>query len=344
MNSEKFRIVLLGYNSEFGNTCWYPWNMFNNVFRSFGFETIWGELTSIRKKINNKKRNIFITWNQPDALSLIQDKSYTKNNDIIIQKVVGGSPRFNTPSYGATIKEAKHFFENHNYPDYKMCLDLVNQGHNLYAFGALTSNEETPKKKEICKSLGDRMNMIPWGSCLYTKEEIQKAQPIMNNFQYDIGYVGSIWGTADRGNIRNINNFLLPLFNEIPKENIKIVGRGTASSIVSNEEHKSILKASSICPIINSDSWKVLRGVQDRFWTVFTSGRFGISDTEGVYEFYNEDEVVVALNEEEYFDKTMYYLKNVEKQKPFIEKCLKRIKKEYNLYITWENILKKVVK
>lgn len=344
MEAEKFRIVLLGYNNESGNTCWYPWNMFHKIFKDFGLETIWGNFSSIKQKIDDKKRNVFITWNEPDALFLVEDQIYTKGKDIIIQKVVGGSPRFNTPAYGKTIEEAEHFFKNHNYPDYKMCLDLINKGHDLHVFGALTSNEKTPIKKEICNSLGDRMNMIPWGSCLYTREEIQQARPIIENFKYDIGYVGSIWGSAGRGNVENINNFLLPLFNQTPQEKIKIVGRGTSSSFVSNEEHKTILKSSKLCPIINSDSWKVLRGVQDRFWTVFASGRFGIADTEGVYEFYNEDEVVVALEEKEYVDKSLYYLKNVEKQIPFIEKCLDRIKNEYNLYITWEKILKKALK
>jgi hypothetical protein len=340
---DKIRIVLLGYQQESGNTCWYPWNMFANVFKELGFDTIWADYRNLSKEIIGNKRNVFIVWNEPDALTVIEQDFYTKQKDIIIQKVVGGSPRFNTPSYGKTIEEAEQFFYKHNYPDYKMCLDLLNDGHDIHVFGARTSNENTPIKKEICQLLGERMNMIPWGSCLYTKEELQKVNPITDNFTYDIGYVGSIWGTSQRGNIQNINNFLLPVFESTDEEKVKIVGRGTIENFVSNARHKEILKASKLCPIINSDSWKALKGVQDRFWTVFSSGRFGVADTEGVYEFYNEDEVVVATDKEEYIDKSIYYLNNIDKQTPYIQKCLERIKKEYNLYITWEIIMKKVL-
>ena len=35
-------------------------------------------------------------------------------------------------------------------------------------------------------------------------------------------------------------------------------------------------------------------------------------------------------------------MNNVEKQKPFIEKILIRIQKEYNQYLVWKNILKKI--
>ena len=54
-----------------------------------------------------------------------------------------------------------------------------------------------------------------------------------------------------------------------------------------------------------------MRGVQDRFWSVFTSGRFGVSDTEGVYEFFNEDEVVVCTDPNEYYLKTHSQISNL---------------------------------
>ena len=63
----------------------------------------------------------------------------------------------------------------------------------------------------------------------------------------------------------------------------------------------------------------------DRFWTVFSLGRFGVIDNTGILDFYNEDEIVLATEKEEYIDKSLYYMNNVEKQKPYIEKILKRI-------------------
>ena len=68
----------------------------------------------------------------------------------------------------------------------------------------------------------------------------------------------------------------------------------------------------------------------------------GVADTEGVYEFFNEDEVEYAATPEEWREKVKYDIKNVDKQLPFIEKIQKRIREEYNYYNTWENILNSV--
>lgn len=80
----------------------------------------------------------------------------------------------------------------------------------------------------------------------------------------------------------------------------------------------------------------------DRFWTVFSLGRFGVMDNEGILDFYNEDEIVLATSPEEYFDKSMYYMNHVDKQLPYIEKILSRIKTEYNQYEVWKKILQKI--
>ena len=88
--------------------------------------------------------------------------------------------------------------------------------------------------------------------------------------------------------------------------------------------------------------WNIEGGVQDRFWSVFASGRFGVVDNDGVYEFFNEDEVVCETSAENYIEKSNYFIKNPEKQLPYIEKILSRIKSEYNWYHTWHTILKNI--
>ena len=37
------------------------------------------------------------------------------------------------------------------------------------------------------------------------------CKPQMDNLDFDIGYVGSIWGTAGRGNIDMVGQFLEPI-------------------------------------------------------------------------------------------------------------------------------------
>ena len=49
---DKFIITLLGYNNSSGNTCWYPWNKFNDVFRHYGYKVEWNTIDKIKKVIN----------------------------------------------------------------------------------------------------------------------------------------------------------------------------------------------------------------------------------------------------------------------------------------------------
>ncbi len=83
--------------------------------------------------------------------------------------------------------------------------------------------------------------------------------------------------------------------------------------------------------------------MQDRFYTVFTAGRFGVCDNPGVYEFFEDDEVVCETNAEKYVEKSIYYLENVEMQQPFIEKVQHKIKHKYNFYVQWRTILDRVI-
>ncbi|MCB1694312.1 MAG: glycosyltransferase, partial [Pseudomonadales bacterium] len=170
--------------------------------------------------------------------------------------------------------------------------------------------------------------------------EIQKARPILEGFRYDIGYVGSRWGTANRGNVREWEAYLDPLIRRAGKT--AIAGPGTPIGPVSVARHVRILKRSALCPIIHAASWKVEKGVMDRFWTVFSLGRFGVADNEGVLEFFGEDEVEIATDPETWVDKSAYYMKHVDKQRPYIERVLGRIKTEYNQRAVWQAIMAQV--
>ena len=50
----------------------------------------------------------------------------------------------------------------------------------------------------------------------------------------------------------------------------------------------------------------------------------------------------MATSAEEYIELSEYYIKNVDKQLPFIEKIQKRIREEYNWYHTWKHILENI--
>jgi len=332
-----YQIVLLGYTKP-NHTNYFPWFKWNEVYKFLGYDIVWCEVQNIPQ---NNKNKIFITWNNPTSKELVKNKIY-KKGDIILQKLTSLSKYDISVNWNNGFNNTLEFFKVWKWPLYKMVEDLLEEDVNIYGFGAKTSSEEFPKKYKIVKRLEslNRIFWIPFGSSLYSYKEIKKAKPIMTNFKYDIGFVGSRWGNGGRGNIHSWNKYLQPLIKA--NSNNKIAGG--IGQYISNKEHSIILKQSKLCPIVNATTWNVEKGVQDRFWTVFTSGRFGVVDSLGVYDFFNEDEVVCATSREEYFDKSMYYLKNIEKQIPFILKIQARIKEEYNYYITWDKIIKQINK
>jgi hypothetical protein len=73
-------------------------------------------------------------------------------------------------------------------------------------------------------------------------------------------------------------------------------------------------------------------------------GRFGVVDNLGVYDFFSEQDVVVEIDSDAYIDKSLYFIRNPQKQKKYIENVQKRIKTDFNQHIVWKNILNKIFK
>ena len=334
--SNKTIIYLLGYKSNHTHT--YPQSRFLEVLQFLGRDVRWVNHEEITP---SSGRRIFICWDQPNAKFLVDNNIY-RPQDVILQKVTALVPAHGNPpnlNWGSTPESAFDFLSNLNWPAYQMIKDLLDQGINIYGFGCNTYYKDFPRKNDLVTSLlaAERLFYHPWGPCLYNKSEIDNARPITTGFEYDIGYVGSIWGITGRGNVDTIGKFLNPIVKD---RSCAIGGLGTPLGPVNDAKHKDILRKSKLCPIVNALVWNIEGGVQDRFWTVFASGRFGVVDNEGVYEFFDKDEVICSTNAEEYIELSEYYLNHPEKQLPYIEKILPRIQKEYNWYNTWSNILK----
>ena len=330
-------VYLLGYTKEGSHTNWYPWYRFYRVFKHLGINVKWVE----KEDIGNEDNRIFICWNTPDLATLVNDGIY-KEGDTILQKLTSLSiyDKGKEGNWGKTWDECFEFFKNFRWSHHKILEDAYDADIDVWGWGARTTWEEFPEKSRIINKLEDRIVHVPWGSSLYSYDDVMNCKPQMDNLDFDIGYVGSIWGTAGRGNIDMVGQFLEPL--NTPDYKWALAGMGTQRGPVNDDEHKQILRHSKVCPIVHALSWKVEKGIMDRFWSIFTTGRFGVSDNEGVLEFFNEDEVVWATDVDEWLDKTRYYIKNVDKQLPYIEKIQKRIREEYNWYKTWENFFNKV--
>jgi hypothetical protein len=337
MNPE-MNIYLVGYIPKYffssKHTNFWPWSYLAETFIQLGYNAYHINVN----KINHKKPCLYICWNSPDTIELI-NKYQPHKDSILIQKLTSfdASPESQGREW---TSDPVSFFKSWHWPQYKKLDLLNNSGYRFYAFGAKTDTESFPEKKKIVDKYKDRIFWIPWGTMTVPYSDIMKSNPIINNFRYDLAFVGSRWGTHYRGNIFEWDKYLQPLVDAAGKS--YIAGRGTRKGPVSVREHVEALKLAALCPIIHAASWKVERGIMDRFWTVFSLGRFGVTDNEGILSFYDKKEVVLALTPEEYIEKSLYFMKNPVMQKPYIEKALRLIKEKYNQYEVWKKILSKI--
>lgn len=329
-------IYLVGYEPRLlkpKHTNFWPWSYLAQTFNELGYKAYHKNV----HKIDHSKPHIYICWNEPDSLTLI--KKYQPHKDsVIIQKLTSFDT--STESNKEWTDTPSDFFAKWHWPQYQKLYKLQETGYRFYAFGAQTVSEPFPTKAKIVSDFKEHIFWIPWGSMTVPYHTLQKSTPILSGFKYDLGFVGSRWGSKYRGNILEWDSYLQPVIEAT--SNAMLAGRGTKKGAISVAKHVEILKQSKLCPIIHATSWKVEKGIMDRFWTVFSLGRFGVMDNEGILDFFDEKEIVLATSPEEYIDKSIYYMKHVEKQRPFIEKILTRIQKEYNQHKVWEKILNKI--
>lgn len=328
-------IYLVGYIPKYffsnKHTNFWPWSYLTETFRQLGYNAYHLNVN----KIDHKKPGLYICWNSPDTIELI-DKYKPHKESIIVQKLTSFDAGSESRNKEWTSDPFK-FFQEWQWPQYQKLDLLKDSGYRYYAFGAKTDIDSFPAKKKIVDKYKDRIFWIPWGTMTVPYRDIMRNEPILNGFSYDMAFVGSRWGTRHRGNITEWDTYLQPLIDST--SNSFIAGRGTKKGPVSVEAHVEALKRSSLCPIIHATSWKVEKGIMDRFWTVFSLGRFGVVDNEGILDFYDKKDVVLALSVEEYLDKSLYYMKNPGMQKPYIESALRLIKEKYNQYEVWKTIL-----
>jgi hypothetical protein len=325
-------IYLLGY-TDMKHTNYWPWSYLCSLFSSLGYESRHVELGDVEEI---KEDDVFICWMSPYSEILVEMRPEA-SKATIVQKLTSLDDDCKNISWGKTTDDAFEFYKSWNWPIHQRFARMVERGHRCYAFGAKTQYDSFPVKRGIMNKYRERIFEIPWGSYLWAPDEVANSQPIITDFQYDIGYVGSRWGWSGYGNVDDWDAFLKPLLDRT--DNKFVGGIGTDKNIIDSEMHKKILQQSRLCPIMHCASWRAERGVMDRFWTIFSAGRFGVCDNEGVYDFFDENDVVVETSPESYFEKSTYFMKNVDQQLPYIESVLVGIKRDYNMGKIWYNII-----
>lgn len=323
-------ITILGYtNKKRKHTNWFPWNRFNDVFKTIGYQVEWCEINNIKR---NGEKRLFITWNEPTCFELIKHPNFNKDNDIIFQKLTSLGKYDGGENW---TKNAHEWCIKWKWTMYKMLYYCYENGYNIYGFGCRTNYKDYPIKRKICEKMKDRIFWISWGGTPFDLKQILKAKPLINNLNKNCGFVGSKWGIIGRGNIDAWDKYLEPL-NKHKFESYGGIGR----KLLTDDEMVKVLQQYKVCPIIHAPSWQAEQGIQDRFYTVFISGRFGICDNLGAIKIFGKEiQDICTTNPKEYYEKTLYYIDNIDEQVKYIKFIQKKIKKKYNFYIQWYNVM-----
>jgi len=335
LNDDKLKykdhvITLLGYTNNVNkHTNWYPWYRFLNVFKTIGYTCEWCEINNIKR---NSEKRLYITWNEPTCSELI-DNGYIKEGDIVFQKLTSLGKYDDNINWTDTPYE---WCKTWKWPLYQMFEKYYDKGYDIYGFGCKSNIDDFSEKKRICEKLKSRIYWISWGGTPFDLNDILDCKPKMENLENNCIFVGSKWGCVGRGNIDAWEKYLTPL------EKCKIFKPlgGIGKKHLTNKEMDIELKKAKICPIIHAPSWQAEQGVQDRFYSVFISGRFGICDNLGAINIFGKElKEICHENPNDYFIKTLYYMKNVKEQEYYIRFIQNKIKKKYNFYAQWYNIM-----
>lgn len=328
-------VTLLGYSrvADDGarHTNWFPWNRFRDAIETIGYACEWCEVDDLKRGDEDR---IFVTWNEPTSLDLFH-AGQIREGDIVLQKLTSLGKGMEKVDWTA---DARAWSMEWEWPIYRTVEYLSDIGMPVYAFGCRTDPTLFPEKRRIVERLADRIFWIPWGGTPFSWEEVLAAEPKMDDLAEDVVFVGSKWGRVGRGNVDAWERYLAPF--ERSKKVVFTKYGGIDEKIVSDEKMVALLRKGRICPIVHAPSWQAEHGVQDRFYTVFLSGRFGICDNLGAVDLFGKDIANICTEvPEDYFDKSLHFLKNVDEQLEFITYVQDRIKKDFNFYVTWLNIL-----
>ena len=336
---DNYIITLLGYTKIFNNngnrhTNWFLWNRFKDVFETIGYKCEWVELKDLIRK---DEKRLFITWNEPSGLELYQSGQLT-DSDLIFQRLTSLGKGMNDVNW---TDNPKKWYIEWNWPIYRTVEYLYELGVNIYGFGCPTDINAFPEKKRICEKLKDRIHYITWGSTALNWNQIKNCQPVINNLTEDITFVGSKWGKIGRGNIDSWKKYIEP-FEQDCQYQFKHYG-GNGKKMISDTEMINILQKSKLCPIMHNSACQAEQGLQDRFYTVFLSGRFGICDNLGAINIFgNEIKDICTEDPREYYKKSIYYLQHPKEQTKYIKFIQDKIKKEFNFYRQWEKLLNNI--
>lgn len=313
------------------------YNGFKNAFLDLGYEFYtFTSHDKLEEKLKQIKPNIFITcshifWKKDLNFELLN--KYRKNGMVMFTKI----DFWNSPMSIARVNEAKSLkddlvtveeIKNGDLGD--IFFHVVEQGDpRMDGFKDSTGKDfvtiplaadKISLKSDIVDKFKADISFI--GTYLPDKRKFFKEYvfPLRNSF--DLKLYGQDWTFTDRamGWIQRIGQYFnLPYIESIKKPSLELEDEGKiyASSLISINVHEQYQRE------FGGDC------NQRTFNIPFSNGFEITDDVKCIRKYFNEDEIVIAKNKDEWFEKINYYIKNPDKRIPYIKKGRERVEKDH---------------
>lgn len=294
----KYIITFLG-KCDKNSPNWKLWNRFCDIFKNIGHQCKW--INNFNEIIESDD-NVFFTKSSDDTLKLIEINKANKNN-IIFQKLEQNKIKNEDDN------------ESWDFSSYENIRNLYNEGYNIYGFTNSLNIDGYPEKKEIIDEVDGRIFTINAGGLSFATNKINNCFPETDNLIKEINII----------NKNDDNNEYIDL---LKKSDYKI----NYQEKFSYEQTKEKVGKYELCPIFHTDKEREQKILNENFYDVFISGRFGICDNMTAVEIFGEEiKDICTEDPEEYYKKSIYYLKHPEKQTKYITIIQNKIKEEINL-------------
>jgi hypothetical protein len=309
MSTVEYVVIFVGNNDK-NQSHWMLWNRLCEIFNNIGHECKWmTHINDVNKNNNDdNEKTIFFVRNHIDNLKLI-DSGKVNKNDIIFQK----------------LEQKKTNNNGWDWTSYKTVENLYDEGYNIYGFTNSLEIDNFPEKKRIIEKLNKRIIIIKAGGSSFDSNKIKNCVPVMEKLKKEM-------------NVLMDNKKYIELLEK-------------SKYIINYQEHfqyyeiKDKLKNYAMCPILHTDLEREQKILNENFYNVFISGRFGICDNMTAVEIFGEEiKDICTEDPEEYYEKSIYYLEHPEEQLKYIETIQNKIKKKYNYSTQFDIFLNNINK
>ncbi len=143
--------------------------------------------------------------------------------------------------------------------------------------------------------------------------------------QYSVNIYGNDWTFFNRilGFVQKGGQYL----------NIPYLKQLRTITLPLEDEHKVFSSSLISLNIHEEHQRKYGSDFNERTFKIIASGGFEICDhVKGLRKYFSEEELVIAENTEEWYDKISFFIQNPEKRKPFIEKGMCKVMSEHTYH------------